>query len=231
MVGSSPRSGVPAGQAGQVHVQRSISVVPPRPGRRRRRRGGRGVELVERVAQRLVAEHRALEAGGADLDAEQVEQVVGPEGLDLGERLALDLVGQEARARLADRAAAAGEPDPLDDAVADADLERDPVAAQRVAALEARARILDDPEVVGPPGVLEDVVAVQVVHGYPSVARTSNPDQRGRICRVAPWHLHVPWCRGSSAGPSARTEGQMPAWGTSSARIARLTVKCAPHEH
>ena len=39
--------------------------------------------------------------------------------VDVGDRLALDLVGQEARARLADRAAAAGEPDPLDDAVAD----------------------------------------------------------------------------------------------------------------
>jgi len=39
--------------------------------------------------------------------------------LDVCDLLALDLVGQEAGARLADRAAAAGEPDALDDAVAD----------------------------------------------------------------------------------------------------------------
>src|SRR6185312_3080650 len=104
------------------------------------REGGcRSAELVEGVAQRLVAEHRALEAGGTDLDAEQVQQVVGSEGLDVGERLALDLVGQEAGAGLADRAATTGEPDTFHDAITDADLEGDPVAAQRVAALEARA--------------------------------------------------------------------------------------------
>src|SRR6185436_12750292 len=113
--------------------------------------------LGQRLLERVVAEHRALQAGRADVDAEEVEEVVGAEGLDVGDGLALDLVGQEARARLADRAAAAGEPDPLDDAVLDAELERDPVAAQRVAALEGRGRIVDDPEVVGPPVVLEDV--------------------------------------------------------------------------
>ena len=84
------------------------------------------------------------------------------------------------RAGLADRAAAAGEPDPLDDAVLDPEHQRDPVAAQRVGALVRRVGILDDPEVVGPPVVLEDVVAVQVVHGQSSVPRDANPDQRGR---------------------------------------------------
>ena len=74
------------------------------------------------------------------------------------------------RAGLADRAAAAGEPDPLDDAVRDPELHRDPVAAQRVAALEGRGRIVDDPEVVGPPIVLEDVVAVEIVHASRIVA-------------------------------------------------------------
>ena len=93
--------------------------------------------------------------------------------VDVGHRLALDLVGQEARARLADRAAAAGEPDPLDDAVADRQLERDPVAAERVRALEGRGRILDDPEVMGPPIVLEDVVAVQIVHSVLGVVRAA----------------------------------------------------------
>src|SRR6478672_9934064 len=117
-------------------------------------RGGRrvgGAGLGQRLLERVVAEHRALEPSRADVDAEEVEEVVGAEGLDVGDGLALDLVGQEARAGLADRAAAAGEPDALDDAVADPELERDPVAAQRVAALEGRGRIVDDPEVVAPP--------------------------------------------------------------------------------
>ena len=66
-----------------------------------------------------MAEHRALQAGRADLDAEQVEQVVGSEGRDVGDRLALDLVGQEARADAwLIGAAAAGEGDLVDDAVA-----------------------------------------------------------------------------------------------------------------
>ena len=60
----------------------------------------------------------------------------------------------------------------------DAELQRDPVAAQRVGALVGRVGVLDDPEVVGPPVVLEDVVAVEVVHGCAStVARAANSDQ------------------------------------------------------
>ncbi len=128
-----------------------------------------------------MAEHRALQASRTDVDADEVEKVVRAEGLDLGNGLALDLVGQERCARLADRAAAAGEADPLDDPVADPELHRDPVTAQGVAALERRGRIVDDPEVVGPPVVLEDVVAVEVVHARPSVARTRNSDHIGRI--------------------------------------------------
>ena len=92
-------------------------------------------------------------------------------------RLALDLVGQEGGAGLADRAATTGEPDAIDDPVLDAEHQRDPVAAQRVGALVGGVGILDDPEVVGPPVVLEDVVAVQVVHAHSSVPRVSNPDQ------------------------------------------------------
>ena len=116
-----------------------------------------------------MAEHRALQPGRADVDAEEVEQVVRAERFDLGQRLALDLVGQERRGGLADRAAAAGEADALQDAVLDPELQRDPVAAQGVAALVGRGRRVDDPEVVGPPVVLEDVVAVEVVHGFGSV--------------------------------------------------------------
>ena len=144
---------------------------------------GRGrAQVAEDVLEAVVAEHRALQAGRADVDAEQVEQVVGADGRDLGQRLALDLVGQQRRAGLADRAAATGEPDPIDDAVVDAEHQRDPVAAQRVGALVRGVGVLDDPEVVGPPVVLEDVVAVEVVHArLRSVPRTSNPDQMGRI--------------------------------------------------
>ena len=116
------------------------------------------------MLQRVVAEHRALEPGRADLDAEQIEEVVGTERGHVGERLALDLVGQERGARLADRAATAGEADPVDDAVLHAEHQGDPVAAQRVRAFVRGVGILDDPEVVGPSIVLEDVVAVEVVH-------------------------------------------------------------------
>src|SRR4029450_6218083 len=116
------------------------------------------------------AEHRALEAGRADVDAKEIEEIVGAERLDGGHGIAPDLVGQEACAGLADRPAAAGEPDALDDAVADPQLERDPVAAERIAALEGRGRIVDDPEVMGSPVGLEDVVAGGIVHPGGSVA-------------------------------------------------------------
>ncbi len=111
-----------------------------------------------------MAEHRALEPGRADVDSQEVEEIVGPEGGHIGHRLALDLVRQEARAGLADRTATAGEPDPLDDPVTNGELERDPVTAERIRSLNGRRRILDDPEVMGPPIVLEDVIAVQIVH-------------------------------------------------------------------
>jgi hypothetical protein len=83
---------------------------------------GRGVlcrEIGKDVLEAVVTQHRALQAGRADLDAEQVEQIVGAKVRDLGERLALDLVREEAGAGLADGAAATGEPDLGDDAVAD----------------------------------------------------------------------------------------------------------------
>ena len=32
-----------------------------------------------------MAEHRALQAGRADVDPEEIEQIIGPEGLDLGD--------------------------------------------------------------------------------------------------------------------------------------------------
>src|SRR5918994_3019006 len=71
-------------------------------GRVTRARGIRGAEVAQHVLQALVAQHRALEASRADLDAQEVEQVVRADRRDVCEGLALDLVGQEAGARLAD---------------------------------------------------------------------------------------------------------------------------------
>ena len=96
-----------------------------------------------------------------------------------------------------------------------AELERDPVAAERVAALEGRGRILDDPEVMGPPIVLEDVVAVQIVHsvlglcGPPGQSRAfssglnlMSPAVR-RQSRVGPPEPFVP-----TSGPPAGPKGE-----------------------
>src|SRR5215210_1289492 len=127
---------------------------------------GRRVHVGDRFLERVERQHRALQAGGADVDPEEFEEIVGAKGGYVGKRLALDLVGQQRRARLADRAAAAGEPDPVDDAVPDAEHHRDPIAAERVRALVARRGRLDHAEVVRPPVVLEDVVAVEIVHRF-----------------------------------------------------------------
>src|SRR4051794_25940343 len=129
------------------------------------RRVGAHPEVAEDVLETVVAQHRALEPSGADVDAEQVEQVIGAERGDVVERLALDLIRKEARAGLADRAAAAGEADPIYDAVLHAEHQRDPIAAQRVRALVTGVGILDHPEVMRLPVVLKDVIAIQVVHG------------------------------------------------------------------
>ena len=195
--GRAPRPMASRRQAGGRHLQRrSIAVVARgmRPIMRSSRRG-RGAQVGEDVLEAVVAQHRALEARRADVDPEQVQQVVGTDGGDVGQRLALDLVGQQRGARLADGAAAAGERDPVDDAVGHAEHQRDPVAAQRVGALVRRVGVLDDPEVVGSSIVLEDVVAIQVVHAHSSVARSSNPDQRGRI-----------WPEGTPADRAAGTK-------------------------
>ena len=61
--------------------------------------------------QGLECQQRALEAGRADLDADQVQQVVRGHLLDFLDRLALDLVGQQRCAGLADGATPAGEGD------------------------------------------------------------------------------------------------------------------------
>jgi len=161
-------------------------------------------EVREHVLEAVVAEHRALEPRGADIDAEQVEQVVGTDRRDLVDGLALDLVGQEAGAGLADRAATPREPDAIDDPVLHPEHQRDPVATQRVGAFVRCVGILDDPEIVGPPVVLEDVVAVEVVHAHSSVARTCNSDHIRRISIRARTLGHGGWYdpRGPCRGPS-----------------------------
>src|SRR4051812_42745598 len=82
-----------------------------------------GLALCKSLLERLVAEHRALEARRADVDPEQLQQVVGAERLDVGDGLALDLVRQQRCRCLADGTAATCEPDALDDTLVDPELE------------------------------------------------------------------------------------------------------------
>src|SRR4029079_5253553 len=110
---------------------------------------GGDTEVTEDVLEAVVAQHRALEPCRADVDAEQVEQVVGTERGDILDRLALYLVGEKARAGLADRAATAGETHAIHDPVLHAQHQRDPIAAKGVRALIARVGVLDHPEVMG----------------------------------------------------------------------------------
>src|SRR6185503_18730102 len=127
-------------------------------------RGCTRLQLRKRAAKRVVREHRALQARRADVDSEEVEEVVRSEVGDLLERLALDLVGQQRRRGLADRAATAGGTHAFDDAVLDGQLEGDPVAAQGIRPLARHGCVVQRPKVVWPPVVLEDVVAVEIVH-------------------------------------------------------------------
>ena len=83
---------------------------------------------------------------------------------DLGGGLALDEVGEHRGRRLADRAAAALEPDLLDDvALAEPDRDRDLVAAQRVLALRRRVGVLEQPVVPRALVVVEDELPVELV--------------------------------------------------------------------
>ena len=154
--------------------------------------------LAERVLERVEREEGALQPSRADLDAEQVEQVLGSERLDLGDRLPLDLVGEERGARLADRAAAAGEGDLGDDPVADPEHQRDPVAAERVRPLVLVRGRLEDPEVVGASVVLEDVVAVEIVHRSSGYAALRPVGAQPKIRRTS-------FSPSTSASTSART--------------------------
>src|SRR5712691_6966490 len=85
-----------------------------------------------RALQRLQAEQRALDASRADRDAEILENVVAVDGLDLVERLSLDLFGEDGRGRLRDRAALATEAYIRDTVVGDAQRHAQLVTAQRI---------------------------------------------------------------------------------------------------
>ena len=104
-------------------------------------RSSRGAGLGQRLLERLVAEHRALQPGRADVDPEEVEQVVGAEGLDVGRR-GLPLISSVRSDALAWLIAQPRPVNPTRSTTpsSDPELERDPVAAQGVAALEGRGR-------------------------------------------------------------------------------------------
>src|SRR5262245_25244038 len=87
-----PRIGAAAGRRAGVRPA-ADTCIDPRAGSCARLRGSRRSEVGQDVLQAVVAEHRALETGRADLDAEQVEDVVGADGRHIAEWLALDLVG------------------------------------------------------------------------------------------------------------------------------------------
>ena len=118
-------------------------------------------------------EQRALEPHRRQRDADLLEQVLLRQLGDLGRRPALDHLHQHRGRRLADRAAAAGELDLVDRlaVLAELDVDRDLVAAERVQALGLRVGVLDHPVPARVLVVVEDDFAVEVFHGYPRIFR------------------------------------------------------------
>src|SRR5260221_6231333 len=91
------------------------------------------VEAPGTAFQGFQAQERALDARGAERDAEVRDDVIPVERLELVERLAADLVGEDRRRGLRDRAALTAECDVLDRLVrTDLEVHRDLVAAERV---------------------------------------------------------------------------------------------------
>src|SRR5581483_7243851 len=128
-------------------------------------RRGRELLLVDldAFAKHGEAQERALQAHGADGDAEHGDDRVAVDLLDLGEGLALDAAREERSARLGDGAAAARELDVRDLVLlVDEERQADLVAAERVVRLVVHARALDHAEVARVLVVVEDVLAVHV---------------------------------------------------------------------
>src|SRR5581483_2752839 len=124
----------------------------------------RGRELLlvdlDALAEDREGEEGALEAHGADGDAEHLDDLVAVDRLDLGEGLALDAGGEEARAGLRDGAAAAGELHVADLVlVVHVERETDLVAAEGVVGLVVDGRGLEHAEVARVLVVVEDVLA------------------------------------------------------------------------
>src|SRR5690606_18620414 len=122
-----------------------------------------GFVVVDAGLQHHQPQDRALNPHVTDGEAQPLEHVVLGQGLDLLQRLALDLVGQDGRGGLADGAALALEAD-VGDAVlvVQGHLDVDLVAAERVVVLVNDVRVLQPAVVARAAVVLEDVLPVHV---------------------------------------------------------------------
>src|SRR6185503_3137080 len=87
----------------------------------------------------------------------------------LGHGLALQLIRDDRRGRLRDRAALTMEAQVRDPVAIELDVDPHLVAAQRVAVLELRVTLLQLPEVAGSLVVVEDELAVELVHQAPKI--------------------------------------------------------------
>ena len=131
--------------------------------------------LGERLLERLVAEHRALQAGGADSIPSRSSRSSARKAAT--SVTGLPLISSVRRLALAWLIA---QPRPVNPTRSTTP-SRTPswsVIRSPHRGFEPsirRGRILDDPEVVGPPIVLEDVVAVEVVHWVRVFVRAARP--------------------------------------------------------
>ena len=142
----SRRGAAPAAQAGSGHAQSRSCAAPPPSARRASPRARSATAARCSVSSDSSAHFRRA---GLISMPRRSSTSLGVIGLRRVDGLALDLVGQERRAGLADRAAAPGEADLGDHARRGPELHRDPVAAQGVRALVGDASALSStPEVM-----------------------------------------------------------------------------------
>src|SRR5881396_3374491 len=113
---------------------------------------------------RLQSQQRALGARRADRNAEVLEDMLSVDRLHLIEALALDLLGEDRRRRLRDRAAASLEAYVLHLVVLDEERHGDLVATEGIGVVVRVGRTRQFARVPRVLVVIEDVVAVHVVH-------------------------------------------------------------------
>src|SRR6266540_2952753 len=154
-----------AGRSGAIRSSRSSGVLPTRSiADERRSNASISTVLAEKMLltlfklgaglvvailndgglERAKRQRRAARARADDLAAQLVDHIVEVHLVDLGERPALDHLGQDRRGGLADRAAAALERQALNPVagVVDLEIDRHDVAAAGVAARHRHIRIL-----------------------------------------------------------------------------------------